>query len=116
MADLHEDEGLGALATRLVADARAYLDAEIDYWRMVVLGRLREAQGGLALGGAALVLGLAAAIAVLVGLEFALADLVGHLLAALILLVVGGGVTALLGWLAYQRLRRLGAPLERDSE
>ena len=108
MADPHEDEGLGALIARLVADARAYLDAEVDYWRTVALGRLGDARSGLALGGAALVLALAGAIALLVGLEFALAELVGHLLAALILFAVAMGV-------AWATVRRARAAELRES-
>jgi hypothetical protein len=98
------EESIGALVGRLADDARAYVHAEADYYRTLATERLGEARVGLALGSAALLLGLAAAIALIVGLVLTLATLVGPGWATLIVVLITSAIATGLGWLAYRRI------------
>jgi hypothetical protein len=95
-----QDDGIGALAARALADGRAYAEAELGYWRALALDRLADVKAAAALGIAALLLVNAAAIALIVGLLMALTPLVGPLLATLIVVLITLALAGLLGWLA----------------
>jgi len=88
---------LGALVGRLADDARAYADAEANFYRTLAAKRLGEARVGLVLGGVAALLALAAAIALIVGLVLALATLVGPGAATLIVVLITAAIAAGLG-------------------
>jgi len=103
------DESLGGVIGRVMEDGKAYAEAEIAYYRALAAERFAAARGGLYLGIAALVLVQGAAIALIVGLVLSLAVLTGPLLATLIVVLVTAGIAALLGWLAYQRVRTIFA-------
>lgn len=98
------EESIGALVGRLADDARAYAGAEVAYYRTLATERLSEARGGLALGAVALLLALAGAIALIVGLVLTLSSLVGPGAATLIVVALTAGIAAGVGWLAYRRL------------
>ena len=102
-----QDEGIGALLGRLVEDGKGYARAEIAYYRALAADKLAEARAGALLGGAALLLALAAAVALVVGLVLTLATLVGPGWATLIVVTLALALAGLLGWLAYRRFRRM---------
>lgn len=102
-----EDDGIGALAARAIADGRAYAEAEIAYWRALALDRLGDAKLAAIFGFSALLLVQAAAIGLIVGLLLVLTPLVGPGLATLIVVLAGLGAAAVFGWAAYQRVRRV---------
>ena len=104
------EEGIGELVVRLVEDARAYAHAEFDYWRAYAAERLGTAYRGIALGAAALMLGQAATVMLLVGIEVVLAQWTGHLIATLIVVGAAAAATALLARAAVERVRRLIQP------
>lgn len=106
---LPQDESLGALITRVVDDAKAYVGAEIALYRakaMVWVGTIKIVA---ILGITALVLVNAAVIALLVGLILTLQTLVGPGWATLIVVAVTLAIAGLLGWLAAGRIGKMTA-------
>ena len=101
-----EEESVGELLQRLVEDGKGYVHAEIGYYRTLVEAKLGAARSGLVLAAIALVLLFAAAIALVVGLVLTLATLVGPGFATLIVVVGMAAIAALLGWIAWARLKR----------
>ena len=104
------DEGIGSLISRLIADGRAYADAELIYWRALLADRLGELRGLAIFAVVALLLLNAAAIGLIVGLLLILSPLVGPGLATLIVVLGALLVAGLLGWMAFARFRRAVRP------
>ncbi len=102
----HEPAGVGEAIVQVADDAKAYAAAQVALYKAIASARLRVAKGGLALGAVAAVLGLAAIIALLVGLIFSLSTLVGPLGATAIVVGVTLIVTTILGVMAGRRLGR----------
>ncbi|RYD62584.1 MAG: hypothetical protein EOP58_12940, partial [Sphingomonadales bacterium] len=65
--DDRDDDSIGTLAAQAVADARAFADAEIAYWKTLALARLGDARAALILGALVFLLANSAAIALIVG-------------------------------------------------
>jgi hypothetical protein len=105
-----EEEGIGTLIARAAADGRAYADAEIAYWRALMLDRLVDARAAAVLGIAVLLLAQAAAIALIVGLVMILTPYVGPGLATLIVVLVAASAAALFARAALRRFRRATRP------
>lgn len=101
------EESIGELFGRLVEDARGFGEAELDYYRTLVRRKLREARAGLWWGATAAALALAAAVALVVGLVLTLAPLVGPGWATVIVVVSIGGVSAVMGRLAWIHVKRV---------
>jgi ABC-type antimicrobial peptide transport system permease subunit len=102
-----EEESVGELIGRLVEDGKGFARAEIGYYRALAADKLDQARSGLILAGLALLLAVAAAIALVVGLVFALATLVGPGWATLIVVAATLAIAGLLGWLALRHFRRM---------
>jgi cell division protein FtsX len=102
-----EDETIGELLTRLADDAKAFGQAELDYYKTLVRERLRAGRTSLWMGGVALSLGLAAGVALVVGLVLTLAPLVGPGFATLIVVAVTLGLASLMGYLAWQQIKKV---------
>ncbi|ODP38512.1 phage holin family protein [Sphingomonas turrisvirgatae] len=105
-----QDESIGALVTRLIADGRGYAAAEAGYWRALVVDRLADVKSLTILGCTALLLVNAAVIALIVGALLSLATLVGPGLATLLVVLVTLAIAGLLGWLALRHWRRVTRP------
>ena len=101
------DESIGDLFGRLVDDAKGFGQAELDYYRILVRERLRAAKTSLWMGAVAMSLALAASVALVVGLVLTLAPLVGPGWATLIVVSVALGFASLMGWLAWQQIKRV---------
>lgn len=106
----NEDEGVGTLISRAIADGRDYANAELAYWRTLATDRLADAKSAAVLGVGALLLVNAAAIALIVGCILMLAPLVGPGLATLIVVLVAAAAAGLLGWAALKHVQRLTRP------
>lgn len=106
MDDRNEDDGIGALVSRLVGDGRAYAEAEIGYWKALAVDRVADARTAAVLGIAVLLLAQAAAIALIVGLVMILTPHVGPGLATLIVVLTTGIAATLLARAALTRFRR----------
>jgi hypothetical protein len=93
--DADEDESIGDLVGRLVADGRAYAESELELYRAIAehrAERARKAAVALAVGGVLLIGALGA---VTIGAMIALSLTIGPLLAGLVV----GGPMAILGYL-----------------
>jgi len=102
-----DEKGVGELLQQLVEDGRAYVQAEIGYYRTLARSKLRDARAMLWMGGVALALALAAAVALVVGLVLTLSPLVGPALATLIVVLFFLAVAGLMGWLAWTHVKRI---------
>lgn len=100
-----DEKSIGELFQRLAEDGRAYVDAEIGYYRTLVRAKLLDARASLLLGAAATALALAAAVALVVGLVLTLAPLVGPGLATLIVFLGMFAVSAVMAWLAWLKIK-----------
>jgi hypothetical protein len=107
MAAPETDESIGDLVGRLAEDAKRYGQAEIEYYRTLVRERLRAGRTGLWMGGAAIGLANAAGVALVVGLVMTLTPLVGPGWATLIVVVTASALAGLMGWLAWQQIKRV---------
>lgn len=105
-----QDEGVGTVIARAIADGRAYAQAEIDYWRVFVADRVADAKGLAIFALLALLLVNGAAIALIVGLLLVLTPLVGPALATLIVVTSALLLAGVLGWMAYKRLQHAMRP------
>ena len=101
------EESLGDLFGRLVDDAKGFGHAEIDYYRTLVRERLRAARTSLWMGAVAMALGLAASVALVVGLVLTLAPRVGPGWATAIVVGVALALAGIMGWLAWQQIKRV---------
>lgn len=102
-----EDETIGELLTRLAGDAKAYGNAELAYYKALVRERLRAGRASLWMGGVAIGLAQAAAVALVVGLVMTLTPLVGPGFATLIVVTVALGLAVLMGYLAWQQIKKV---------
>jgi hypothetical protein len=108
--DDRDDDSIGTLAAQAVADARAFADAEIAYWKTLALARLGDARAALILGALVFLLANSAAIALIVGFVLILSPHVGPTAATLIVVVTALTAAALAGRAAFQRYRRAIRP------
>ena len=90
------EPGIAALATQLIDDARELVSAEVGLYKAKAGERIQAYKGAAIFFGIAAVLGLAALIALLVGLILSLATVIGPGLATLavvgVTLIVAGGL------------------------
>ena len=100
-------QGVAALVTQLVDDARELVAAEVGLYKAKAGERLQAYKGAAIFFGLAGVLALAALIALLVGLILSLATLIGPGLATL---AVVGGTLLIAGGLAMVGKGRLAPP------
>lgn len=101
------DDGVRATISRLVADGRAYAEAEAEKQKLratIVMGGVRDT---LIFGVVALVLALAAVIALLVGLILTLTPLMGPLGATATVVIVTFLIVGLCLLLAKKRITRM---------
>lgn len=95
-----DEESIGDLVGRLVADGRAYAEAELALAKAVARHRLARARTGAILVGIGVTLLLSALTALVLGLVLALAQLINPALAGLVVcltLAVMGGLLARAG-------------------
>ncbi len=102
-----EEQGIGELLTRLADDAKAFGQAELDYYYALARGKLSDASFALWTSAVAAALALAAAVALVVGSVLTLSPLVGPGWATLIVVAVAltfSGIMARLAWLRIKRI------------
>ena len=105
-----QDEGVGALVSRAIAEGRDYAQAEIGYWQALAADRLADVRSLATFGIAALLVLNAAVIALVLGMLLILTPLVGPGLATLIVVIAFLGIAGVLGWIALKHLRRVTRP------
>ena len=87
------EESIGELVGRLVEDGRSYAEAELKLAKAIAEYRAQRAGRALALLAGAVLLGLSAATALVLGAVLGLAHYMGPLLAGLLVaaILAGGG-------------------------
>lgn len=103
-----DDEGIGELLGRLSGDGKAYVQAEIAYYKALAADKGGKAGIAAAYGAGAVVLALAGIVALLVGLILTLAPLTGPGVATLIVVGVTFAFAAILALLARGKAREIG--------
>jgi predicted phage tail protein len=101
------EESLGELFGRLIDDAKGFGRAELDYYRVLARERLRAAKTSLWMGAVAGALALAAAVALVVGSVLTLTPMVGPGWATLIVVGIALLLSGVMGWLAWQQIKRV---------
>jgi hypothetical protein len=99
-----DDESIGALATRLVDDAKAYARAEADLVKAIASDKAQGLKIAAVLLVAATFVAMGALNALCIGIFVALATLLGPLLGGIVAFVLIGAVAALLGWAGVRKL------------
>ena len=100
-----DDEGIGELLGRLSGDGKAYVQAEIAYYKALAADKGGKAGIAAAYGAGAAVLAIAGLVALLIGLILTLATLVGPGWATLIVVGVTFALAALLALVARSKAR-----------
>lgn len=100
-----DDEGIGELLGRLTGDGKAYIRAEIAYYKALAADKGGKAGIAAAYGAGAAVLALAGLIALLVGLIMTLAPRVGPGWATLIVVGVTFALAGILAMLARAKAK-----------
>ena len=101
-----DERPVGELVHQLVEDGKSYAAAELGLVKAIASHKASLAALPAALLGAALVLVIAGASALGVGVAMALASFVGPLLGGLIAFLLFAAVAGGLGWFAITKLRR----------
>ena len=101
-----EPTGVGDTIVRVADDTKAYAAAQVALYKAIALSRWRQAQSGLIFGVIALALAMSAFGALLVGLIFSLTPLVGPFGATAIVIGLTFAIAAILGVLAGKKLAR----------
>lgn len=101
------EESLGDLFARLIDEARGFGHAELDYYRVLARERLRAAKASLWMGAVAGALALAASVALVVGSVLTLSPRVGPGWATLIVVGIALLLSGVMGWLAWQQIKRV---------
>lgn len=103
----HADEdSIASLFAMLIADAEAFVRAEVTLYRASLMARLTEARTAIVMLLASFLLAQAAFIALLVGLVVILRPYFGAVGATMAVVGTGMGIAALLAFLAFARIRR----------
>lgn len=98
-----EEEGIGDLVQRLVADGKAYANAEVHYYKTVGSERAKALKTPVILGALALFFAHAALLALVATLFVALATLMSDPLAGLVTVAILALLGGILGYLAYSK-------------
>lgn len=107
-----QDESIADLLTRAIDEGRAYARAEVDLYKEIARHRGERAKSGLIALTIGAVLAWFAAIALLLGLVFGLATLIGPLAAGIVVAIVLGAAG---GFLVMKGLKGVRA-LSGDEE
>lgn len=108
-APVQDEETIAALAERLVADARAYAEAELVLWKAIAEYRAVRARRALVMLAIGWFLLLAAMTALVIGVMVRLSQLFGPLIAGLgvgVPLAVSGYLLVRFGWKGIKGLGR----------
>lgn len=103
-----EDEKIGELFGRLSADGKAYVQAEIGYYKALAADKGKKVGITAAYGIGAVVLAIAGLNALLVGLILTLATLWGPGWATLVVVGVTFAIAAILGLMAKGKAADIG--------
>lgn len=105
-------ESVGGLFTRLVDDTKTLAQAEVDLYKQIALQKTQRSKLGLALAFTGYLIICASITALLVGFVIGLADIVGPVLAGIIVGLVGLGVG---GGLILWAVRSLSAAFSGEQ-
>jgi protein-S-isoprenylcysteine O-methyltransferase Ste14 len=97
---------VGELVNELVEDGKTYARAEIGLLKAIAAAKGKAVAVPAAMFGVAFLCGLAAIVALAVGLVIALETFIGPLAAGFVGMLIFAAIAGLLGWAGYNKLRR----------
>lgn len=101
-----EERPVGELVSELIENGKAYARAEIGLLRAIAVAKGKAVAIPAALFVAALLIGMAAINALVVGVVIALETFIGPLAGGFVGMLIFAAVAGLLGWAGYAKLRR----------
>lgn len=101
-----EERPVGELVHELIEDGKEYARAEIGLYKAIALAKAKAIAIPAVLFVAALLIGMAAVNALVVGVVIALETFIGPLAAGFVGMLIFAAVAGLLGWAGYAKLRR----------
>ena len=97
---------VGELVNELIEDGKAYARAEIGLLKAIAGAKGKAVAVPAAMFGVAFLCGLAAIVALAVGLVITLETFIGPLAAGFVAMLIFAAIAGLLGWAGYNKLRR----------
>lgn len=101
-----EERPVGELVHELIENGKAYARAEIGLYKAIAAAKGKAVAIPAILFGAALLIGMAAINALVVGVVIALETYIGPLAGGFVGMLIFAAVAGLLGWAGYAKLRR----------
>lgn len=109
------DDSIGALLSRVVADAEQAARAEIDLQKARIAAKLEEARAAVVLLLAAVAIAWLALTALVVGALLILTPRLGPVWATVIVVGMLGGGAALCGWLSLRHFKTIFGAAQRTG-
>ena len=100
------DRSVGELVHELIENAKAYALAEIELAKAILSAKGKALAVPMAMFGIAFLCGLAAIVALAIGIVLTLEIFIGPLAAGFVGLLMFAAFAAVLGWAGYSKLRR----------
>ena len=97
---------IGELVHELIEDGKTYARAELELLKTIAAAKGKALAVPAAMFGVALLCGLAAIIALAVGVVITLETFIGPLAAGFVGMLIFAAIAGLLGWAGYNKLRR----------
>ena len=97
---------VGELVHELIEDAKAYARAELGLAKAIAAAKGKALAFPFAMFVVALLCGLAAIVALAVGVVLSLETFIGPLAAGFVGLLIFAAIAGVLGWAGYNKLRR----------
>jgi hypothetical protein len=97
---------IGELVHELIEEGKSYVRAEIDLLKAIAAAKSKAIAVPAAMFGIAFLCGMAAIVALAVGVVIALETFIGPLAAGFVGMLIFAAVAGLLGWAGYAKLRR----------
>src|SRR5579872_3377172 len=97
---------VGELVHELIEDGKAYARAEIGLAKTIAAAKGKALAVPAAMFGIAFLCGLAAIVALAVGVVITLETFIGPLAAGFVGMLIFAAIAGLLGWAGYNKLKR----------
>ena len=102
----HEERPVGELVHDLIENGKSYARAEVGLYKAIATAKGKALAIPAVLFVAALLVGMSAINALVVGVVLALETFIGPLAAGFVGMLIFAAVAGLLGWAGYAKLRR----------
>lgn len=102
----HEERPVGELVHELIENGKSFARAEVGLYKAIAAAKGKALAIPAVLFVAALLIGMSAINALVVGVVIALETFIGPLAAGFVGMLIFAAIAGLLGWAGYAKLRR----------